>query len=163
MRGVSGPIPAQTASEVWLSLIHGANGIGYFIHVFNPTFREDGIFNDRAMVAGVTSLNAKIRTLAPVLNSASITGLVDVSSSNSAASIDSMVKTNGNSIYVFAAIARHGTATGTFTINGMSGSGIVDVVDENRTLPVTAGKFTDAFAANGTHVYKIDMSAVTCN
>jgi hypothetical protein len=61
MRGVSGPTPAQTASEVWLSLIHGANRIGYFIHVFNPSFREDGIFNDPTTVAAVTSLNAKSR------------------------------------------------------------------------------------------------------
>jgi hypothetical protein len=45
----------------------------------------------------------------------------------------------------------------------MTGNGIVDVVNENRTITLTAGKFSDSFAANGAHVYKIDMSAVTCN
>lgn len=163
MRGVNGPTPTQTASEVWLSLIHGAKGIGYFIHVFSPSFREDGVFNDPTMVAALTSLNAEIRALAPELNSASITELVSVSSSNPSAPIDSMVKSNGNSIYIFSAISRPGTATGTFTINGMSGNGIVDVVNEHRTLPATAGTFSDSFAANGAHVYKADMSAVTCN
>jgi hypothetical protein len=163
MHGVSGPAPTQTASQVWLSLIHGANGIGYFIHVFRPSFREDGVFNDPTMVAALTSLNAEIRALAPQLNSANIAGLVSASSSNPSAPIDFMVKSSGNSIYVFSAISRPGTATGTFTINGMSGNGIVDVVNEHRTLPVTTGTFSDAFAANGAHVYKIDMSAVTCN
>ena len=157
MRGVNGPTPTQTASEVWLSLIHGANGIGYFIHVLSPSFREDGVFNDPTMVA------ALIKALAPELNSASITGLVSVSSSNPSAPIDSMVKSNGNSIYIFSAISRPGTATGTFTINGMSGNGIVDVVNERRTVPVTAGTFSDSFAANGAHVCKVGMSAVTCN
>jgi hypothetical protein len=28
---------------------------------------------------------------------------------------------------------------------------------------VMAGTFGDSFAANGAHVYKVDMSAVTCN
>jgi len=115
------------------------------------------------MMAALTSLNAEIKVLVPELNSASITELVSVSSSNPSAPIDSMVKSNGNSIYIFSAISRPGTATGTFTINGMSGNGIVDVVNEHRILPVTAGTFSDSFAANGAHVYKIDMSAVTCN
>jgi len=74
-----------------------------------------------------------------------------------------MVKSNGNSICIFSAISRLGTAAGTFTINGMSGNGIVDVVNEHRTLPVTAGTFSDSLAANGAHVCKVDMSAVTCN
>jgi hypothetical protein len=114
------------------------------------------------MMAALTSLNAEIKALAPELNSASITELVSVGSSNPSAPIDSMVKSNGNSIYIFSAISRPGTATG-FTINGMSGNGIVDVVNEHRPLPVMAGTFRDSFAANGAHVYEVDMSAVTCN
>lgn len=160
---MDGPTPTQMASEVWLSLIHGANGIGYFIQVFSPSFREDGVFNDPAMVAALTTLNAQIKALAPQLNSASIIGLVDVSSSDPSVPIDYMVKSNGNFIYIFSAVSRPGTATGTFTINGMSGNGIVDVVNEHRTLPATAGTFSDSFGANGAHVYKVDMSAVTCN
>jgi hypothetical protein len=43
----------------------------------------------------------------------------------------------------------------------MSGNGIVDVVNEQRTLSMTEGIFSDSFAANSAHVYRIDMSAVT--
>jgi hypothetical protein len=159
----TGPTPAQTTSEVWLSLIHAANGIVYFIDSWNPTFQEDGIFRSPAMVTAVTDLNQKIQSLAPELNSANITGLVTITSSNTAAPIDTMVKANGPSIYVFSAISRAGTATATYAISGMTGNAVAEVVGENRSVNVTAGEFSDAFAANGAHVYRIDLSTTKCN
>ena len=159
----TGPTPKQTKSEVWLSLIHGANGITYFLDTWNPSFREDGIFANPAMVTAVTALNQQVKTLAPELNSADIPKLVAVSSSNPSASIDVMVKARGQTLYLFAAIAGPGTATGGFLIDGMSGDGTVTVLGENRTFAVTEGAFGDAFAANDVHIYEIDLTAVTCN
>jgi hypothetical protein len=158
----TGPTPKQTKSETWLSLIHHANGIAYFIDTWQPSFREDGIFADSAMVTAVTALNQQITSLAPELNSADIPNLVTVTSSNSAAPIDTMVKAHGTSIYVFSAIARTGTASGSFTIAGVTGSGTATVIGESRTVNVTAGAFTDAFAASDVHLYKIDFSTLTC-
>jgi hypothetical protein len=159
----NGPTPVQTASEVWLSLIHGAAGIEYFIDTWEPKFQEDGIFKDANMVAAVTALDAQIKSLAPELNSATLANLVSVTSSNTAAPIDMMVKANGTSLYVFSAIARTGTTMGSFAVNGMTGNATATVIGENRTVTVTAGKFSDTFAANGVHIYKIDLAAVTCN
>ena len=159
----TGPTPKQTRSEVWLALIHGANGITYFLDTWNPSFREDGIFADPAMVSAVTALNQQVKTLAPELNSADIPTLVAVSSSNPDAPIDLMVKAHGQTLYLFAAIAGPGTATGGFLIEGMSGDGVVTVLGENRTFAVTNGSFGDAFAANDVHIYEIDLTAVTCN
>ncbi len=160
----TGPTPVQTRSEVWLSLIHGANGILYFIDSWNPSFREDAIFETPAMVTAVTALDQEIAMLAPVLNSATIPNLVSVSSSNAAAPIDTMVKAaEGSKLYVMSAISRTGTAKGTFTIAGMTGSAVATVVGENRTVNVTKGHFADAFAANDVHVYVIDLSTATCN
>ena len=158
-----GPTPVQTASEVWLSLIHGAAGIEYFLDTWEPKFQEDGIFKDATMVSAVTALNKEILSLAPELNSATLPNLVTVTSSNAAAPIDTMVKANGTSLYVFSAISRAGTTMGSFAVNGMTGNGTATVVGENRTVTITAGKFSDAFAANGVHIYKIDLAAVTCN
>jgi hypothetical protein len=160
--GTAGPTPVQTASEVWLSLIHEANGIVYFLDVLSPTFREDGIFENPAMVTAVTALNKQILSLAPELNSTTVTGLVTTTSSSSTVSIDTMVKTGGSSIYVFSAVSRAGTATASYAIAGLTGNGVATVVGENRTVPVKAGKFSDAFAANAVHIYQIDLSAVTC-
>ena len=160
--GGFGPTPVETASEVWLALIHSANGILYFIDLISPDFREDGIFANPAMVTAVTALNAEIKSLAPELNSATIPGLVTVTSSNSQAPIDTMVKANGTSLYVFSAISRAGTSTGSFRIEGMTGNGVAKVVSESRSVPITSGKFSDDFAANGVHVYQIDLSDAKC-
>jgi hypothetical protein len=155
----AGPTPKQTASEVWLSLIHEANGIVYFLDSWNPSFREDAIFENQAMVDAVTALDQQIASLAPVLNSATIPNLVSVTS---ATEVDVMVKASGTSLYVFAAIARDGAATATFTVAGLTGNGVAEVVGENRSVNVTAGQLSDAFAANDVHVYRIDLSTVAC-
>jgi hypothetical protein len=159
----TGPTPVQTRSEVWLGLIHGANGILYFIDSWNPSFREDAIFESSAMVSAVTTLDQQIAMLAPELNSATIPNLVSVSSSSASAPIDTMVKANGSKLYVMSAIARTGTVTGTFTIAGMTGSAVASVLGENRNVNVTKGRFTDAFAQNDVHVYVIDLSTATCH
>jgi hypothetical protein len=159
----AGPTPVQTTSEVWLALIHSANGIIYFLDSWNPSFREDAIFLSSPMVTAVTALNQQVKSLAPELNSASIPNLVTVTSSNTAAPVDTMVKANGTSLYVFSAISRAGTATASYAINGMTGNGVANAVGENRTINIVAGKFSDAFAANGVHIYRIDLSTATCN
>src|SRR5580700_1259009 len=87
-----GPTPVETASEVWLALIHGANGVIYFIDSWNPSFREDAIFENTAMVTAVTALNAQITSLAPELNSANLPGMVTVTTAGDAsAPVDVMV------------------------------------------------------------------------
>lgn len=158
----TGPTPAQTISEVWLALIHSANGVVYFLDSWNPSFREDAIFANPAMVTAVTGLNAQIESLAPELNSADIPGLVTVTSSNAAAPVDTMVKASGTSIYVFSAIARPGTTTASYVIRGMTGDATAKVVGENRSVSVAGGKFSDDFAANGVHIYEIDFATATC-
>ncbi len=158
----TGPTPVETRSEVWLALIHSANSVIYFIDTWNPSFREDGIFANPTMVTAVTALNKEIESLAPELNSGSIAGLVSVASSSSSAPIDAMVKAHGSTLYVFSAISRNGTATGTFAIKGMTGDGVAQVVGEGRSVDVKAGQFSDAFAANGVHIYTVDLSTAKC-
>ena len=156
----TGPTPTETASEVWLSLIHGANGICYFIDTWNPSFREDGIFADTTMTAAITALDQEIKTVAPQLNSASVSGLVSVG--NTTVQVDTMTKVNGSTVWIFAAVARAGTTSATFSIAGMTGNGVATVVGESRTVPVSKGSLTDAFAANGVHIYTVDLSQATC-
>jgi len=159
----AGPTPAQTKSEVWLALIHGANGITYFIDTWNPSFREDGIFADATMVSAVTALNHQIASLAPELNSASLPNVVAVNSSNAAVPVDMMVKAHGQTVYVFAAASRAGTTRASFTVSNLAADGSVTVVGENRTIDVASGKFVDDFAANDVHLYALDLSTVICN
>ncbi len=159
----SGPTAVEVRSEVWLSLIHGANGVTYFVHSWAPTFREDGIFGNSTMVAAVTALNQQVKSLAPVLNSATLPNVVAVTSSDSGVPIDTMIKAKGQVLYVFAAVARAGTTTGTFTIAGLTGDGSATVVGESRTVAVVAGKLIDDFAASAVHVYQIDLGSIACH
>src|SRR6185369_477320 len=112
--------------------------------------------------SAVTALNRQVKALAPVLNSASIPDLVSVASASAATPVDVMVKARGTTLYVFAAVARAGTTTADFTIAGMRGDAVATVDGESRTVPVTAGKLSDAFAANDVHIYAIDLAAAVC-
>jgi hypothetical protein len=47
-------------------------------------------------------------------------------------------------------------------VAGMTGHGVATVIGESRSIPVEAGTFSDAFAANAVHIYSIDLAAVTC-
>jgi hypothetical protein len=70
-----------------------------------------------------------------------------------------MLKAHAGSAYVFAMCA-NGSTPGQRTCTlpaGVNGS-TVEVVDENRTLPVSGGKFTDTFAAEYTYrIYRITL------
>ena len=44
-----------------------------------------------------------------------------------------------------------------FSVSGLEGSVVADVMDEGRRLSLTGGKFTDTFAKNDVHIYKIPM------
>jgi hypothetical protein len=151
--GGTTPSPAQIQSEVWMSLIHGSQGIMYFVHVLSPTFREDGIFNYPASVQAVTSVNAQITSLAPVLNSTTVSGDVLVSSSASGVPVDMMEKNYGGSKYVFTVARANGSTVGTFTVPG-NPTGAVTVIGENRQIAMSNGQFHDNFTSYQVHLYQ---------
>jgi hypothetical protein len=151
--------PAEVRAAVWHSLIHGARGIVYFNHSFGgplPTqhaLREPGY---RAVRAVVASTNAQIHRLAPVLNAPLAEGLVRTTSP-----VDTMAKYSGGTFYIFAASHDVGARRARFDVL-CTGDATVTVLDENRTLPLTDGSFTDNFTGgNAVHIYRIDGGS-TC-
>jgi hypothetical protein len=149
------PTPAQIRAEVWMSLVHGSAGIGYFAHIFSPTFIEAGLLSEPTVKAGVKTLNAEITSLAPVLNSPSIGNAVTVVSQASAVPVDTMVKRQGGALYIFAVAMRPGATHVTFTLRA-GGSGTATVLGESRTRPVVGGVFEDDFAADhAVHLYRV--------
>src|SRR5687768_11914233 len=61
------PTPGQFRAEVWDSIIQGARGVIYFPMSFKPSFRFDN--TPPEIVAEMTATNAKIQSLAAVLQS----------------------------------------------------------------------------------------------
>jgi hypothetical protein len=151
------PTPAQTKAEVWMAIIHGASGIGYFCHSWYGGFQEAAWLSDPPMKSALTALNHRIDTLAPVLKGATLSGRATVQSSNSAVPIDILVKSHGGATYVFAVAMRNDTATAHIALNGLSGAASATVLDENRSIAVSNGSFSDTFTGYGVHLYKINM------
>jgi hypothetical protein len=148
------PTPAQIKTEVWMSLVHGSLGIGYFCHIFSPSFIEAGLLSISANAAAVGAIDAQIQTLAPILNTPSLANGATAASSNTAVPIDIMVKRYQGALYVFAVAMRPESAMGTFTVRGLT-TGNATVLGESRTLSIVGGQFTDAFAAYDVHLYQL--------
>jgi len=146
--------PAQVRSEVWMSIIHGSRGLVYFVHQFEPSFVEAALLRDPEMLAGVTAINQRIHSLAPVINSPTLVDAVAVESSNPLVPIHTMVKKQGSTRYLFATSMYQQATEGTFTIAGMQ-DGEAEVLDENRIVVIENGILQDSFDPHATHLYKI--------
>jgi hypothetical protein len=152
------PTPAEVKSEVWMALIHGAKGFGYFCHSFYPSFVEAGLLQDQEMIKAVKAINEQVTSLAEVLNSPDISGIAQVSSSNSFVPVDIMTKNYNNANYIFAVAMKPGQTKATFNIGEIEGEE-VEVLGENRRITVTGGEFTDDFSDYEVHLYKWNTTA----
>jgi len=157
--GGGGPAPtvAQIKSEVWMALIHGARGIGYFAHVFSPSFIEAGLLADTTIKNGVSDINSQVQSLAAVLNTQSLDGVVKATSSNPSVPVDIMVKQHAGSLYVFAVAMSDGATDVKFDVLTTTGPS-AKVLNESRSLELTAGSFSDAFAGYAVHAYELPLN-----
>jgi len=144
---------AQISGAVWAAIRHEARGIMYFQHNNDPTFAGNSLADEPSIRTAVTAINAKIASLAPVLNTQSY-------QYNFGNGTDTMLKAKDGFVYIFAGIGfNETTGAKVFTLpRGVNGTS-VEVVGENRTLTVEARAFSDSFANEYTnHVYKISMA-----
>ena len=149
------PTAHQVKAEVWMALIHGARGFGYFCHEWVPEFNSNALLDDPVIFPAVSEINAQIHKLAPVLNSPDKTGLVSVISDNQDVPVDILVKHFQDTLYVFAVAMRDGPAECTFTIEGNQPDH-VNVIGESRNITVTDGSFEDSFSSDDVHLYKME-------
>lgn len=148
------PTAEQIRSEVWMSLIHGSRGIIYFVHQFEPRFKEASLLDDEELLPAVTKLNQQIAQLAPVLNSPTLENAVSVSVDSSDAKIATMCKRHAGAMYVFAANVSPNPTKATFQTQDNDGSK-ADVLEESRSLPMSGHKFQDQFDSYAVHCYRI--------
>jgi hypothetical protein len=146
------PTPAEVRSEVWMALVHGAKGFGYFCHTFVGKMDDAALLHDTEMIHAVKEINEQVTSLAPVLNSPDIEAYASAISSNRSVPVDILAKKDGKAHYIFAVAMRNGPTNVTLSVR--SGKH-VEVLGENRTLRVKNGKFTDEFSGYGVHLYKI--------
>jgi hypothetical protein len=149
--------PEEIQALAWNYVIGGALGFTYFNHCFCTSTNQtthDAIndANFTANRAAIKAVDARIKNLAPVINSPFANGYATASGG-----VNLMAKYQASSdkFYVFAAPKQLGSQSVNFTLAG-SPTATVNVIDENRTLSAVNGHFTDTFADQNTiHVYEI--------
>lgn len=146
------PTPEEVKAEVWMALIHGAKGFGYFCHSFVEKADDIALLRDTEMTAAVKAINEQVAALAPVLNSPDTKGYATVQSNNRSVPVDVLTKRHGKAHYIFAVAMRDDATSATFSVKR---GRTVEVIGEDRTLHIKKGKFTDQFARYGVHLYKI--------
>ncbi|MCK2214727.1 hypothetical protein MF672_013110 [Actinomadura sp. ATCC 31491] len=149
--------PAEVKGAVMSSLIHGARGVIYFNHSFGGPCQSQHVLRDGCGVKTrpvVIEVNAQIKRLAPVLNTQSL-------EYDFGPGVDTMLKEHQGAYYLFAMPSATGTpGAHTFALPRGLSPGQVEVLFENRRLPVDAGgRFTDTFTSESSyHVYRITAS-----
>jgi len=149
------PSASDMKTEVWMALVHGAVGINYFCHQITPNVIEDECVANATIAQALKSIDSQIKSLAPVLNSPTVEGKVNVSSSNGNVPVDIIVKVYQQKTYIFAVAMRGTTVTATFTIKGVTNA-VVTVIDEGRTRQVSNGVFSDSFEGYQVHLYSVN-------
>jgi len=146
----------QMEQAIWNMVVHGANGILYFSHDFSNGLVEDAMLSRPDIKARAASVDARLKSLAPILNSYSQTG-VSATGTNGIPVATMYKKYNGTN-YVFAdadgSINKPGSGSTTGTITVPVASGTATVVGENRTVPISGGKIVDNFSAYQMHEYQ---------
>ena len=136
-----------------MSLIHGAAGIQYYCHRFDPDFSETDCLDDDATAAAMKKLNQELRELAPVLNSQSYR-FTPVSSS-AAVAVHAVLKQVGGERYVFSVSMANAATTARFSLRGLGDVASVEVLGEGRDLSPRGGGFEDAFEPYAVHLYRL--------
>jgi hypothetical protein len=145
--------PHQLRAEVWMSIIHGSRGIIYFVHQFEPVFREASVFEDAELLKAFTAINKQIAGLAPVLNSQE-TLPVEIVAKAESGPVAALAKKHGPDIYVFAVAMANQKASATLKVQNAGGDYEVEVLEEGRRFQ-NVSEITATFEPYEVHLYKM--------
>jgi hypothetical protein len=143
-----GPTPAQLKNLIWVCIVSGAKGVGYF-HYFCPTPAEN--------IAVLLEAKSQIAELTPVILSEERSDLVAVSL-QSTGRVDCTARLYGGTQYVFAVNMRAQAESADFHVPGLRMGRRIDVLYESRTVGATAGRFMDAMGPFDVRLYSWAMA-----
>jgi hypothetical protein len=157
-----GPYDYEINDEVWLAIVKGANGIGYFTHSWECPGYTQCCLSD-VQIALLKKINARISALTNVLCAVDSKVAITVQSNDPKGSIVFRAKEYEGSLYLIAVdvIGIAGaldTQQVTLTVPGLQGS--VQAYDENRTITPAGTAFSDRFIkTDPVHIYVMTTSA----
>jgi hypothetical protein len=149
------PTAHEVRAEAWMSLIHGSQGLIYFVHEFKPKFREAALLDDSEMLKAVTALNREITQLAPVLNQLTVTEDMQVQPEEPSSPVAAMLKQLAGKRYLFAVEMVGHTSVPEFNLKGLTGEIQIEVLGEHRSITTSGGRFKDRFEPWDVHLYRV--------
>jgi len=152
------PTPAQTGCEVWITMVHGARGVGYFCHDFTlESKRASALSRDKAMLDQLRKTNGKLVKLAPIISAPLATEPATVKSEGGGRVIASTKKLPGATVVLSVNVLGE-KARAVIPLAGLTRGARIEVLEEGRTLTAAEdGAFADEFAPYQEHVYKLGM------
>lgn len=148
--------------QVWLSIIHGATGIVYYVHQFLPKFVEAGLLQHEELSGAVKDINARITSIARVLNSETIERAVTVDGTNKGSAVTALVKQDRCYLYIFAGSKSGLESNVTFHVKQRVRDQNFAVLDESRSVYLKNGSFDDYFGPYAVHLYQLKRDVQSC-
>lgn len=151
--------PEHIRAEVWMAICGGATAIGYFTHIWKPSYRQFGVPEENQ--AALRDINEQLTRLAPAVLAKRNTKEIQLSVSPETR-IASFSTEYENSLYIFAVNYDSGlkAAQVTFRLPAEITAHITtaQVVDEDRSIPLSNGTFSDNFAPLAVHIYRLEKA-----
>lgn len=169
--------PHQVRAEVWMSIIHGSQGICWFVHQWEPVKNVAQLLADAEMREAVRRINHEVLALAPVLNAGrGDDPRFEVAVGNTAQDeempVALMTRSTKTTLHIFAVNMADKPVEIALTLNLRSASpndggvitlksqgytGTAAVHGEGRTIPFTTGQAQDSFPPHAVHIYRVDL------
>lgn len=146
--------PAHIRAETWMAICGGATGIGYFTHIWKPSYQQFGVPNENRKA--LRDINDQITRLAPAILGRAPRRAATIQADGEA-KLAIMAREHDGSLYLFAVNfnERLVEAKATIAVELLPAGSEVVVIDEGRTLRSAAGLFTDTFSPLAVHLYRI--------
>jgi hypothetical protein len=150
--------PAHIESEVWMSICRGATAIGYFTHIWKPSYSQFGVPDENRRA--LRTINDQITRLAPAILASGPNGQVTIRAADDVR-LDLLARQHEGQLYLFA-VNYDSRAIGAevhISVPGLAAGTQVTVVDEDRTIVGEEGGFSDRFGPLEVHIYQLTPPA----
>ncbi|HET6586083.1 MAG TPA: hypothetical protein VFG69_21645 [Nannocystaceae bacterium] len=145
--GNRAPTAAEYRAEIWHAIIHGAHGIFYFPHAFNP-FEWEAVPPD--VLDEMLVQHELIDELAPLLQSDADPDAMSIAVD---APLEATWRQTEDTAWVFVLNTANAPGVAKITIDGVDAD--AEVYAESRSLPFADGGITDEFTPYAVHVYAL--------